>query len=324
MLCFFRNHFDNNSISLFRLFLALSLLQQLPIDAFPRQQPHAETETRRQQQLRGLAISSPLTGFASGTGSGQAFGFSRVSARGDSLGGRSTSTGVSAGGGSGFGEGYVETNIGSAYGGGTGGGNVSTIESEYGNTKGADTYAYRSNTNSSVSGYSAGSGQGRGIFGGLFNFTPTVAYSNNPNKQPVKYGSFGNATGGGGSGYGYTYVETKGYAGTPPDRVGRPAYGGATGSINSAASGYGYGGGTIPSDNGKTISAGGSGGGNVFAEALGYTGAGAGVSEDSDGRFNATGDGFADGGAFGYIGDADAVADNNDDAANANDAGNTP
>jgi hypothetical protein len=255
----------------------------------------------KQRLLRGLAFSSPLKGIAFGEGRGSAFSVGNVAAKSNLGGGASTANGVGVGGGYGGGLGFVETSIGSAYGGGNGGGNATSIRSEYGGTEGASTYVIDgADSSSTFGGQSSGAGRGIGMFGGLFNFTLESEYYNS-DPEPSNYGSFGNKTGGGGSGESTTDVETKGYADTMPFLMG---YSGATGSVASAAAGYGFGGGSLVSGN-KTISAGGAGGGEVLADALGFALAGNG-QDVSDAEFNATGDAVADGGAYGYIGEQSA------------------
>jgi hypothetical protein len=213
--------------------------------------------------------------------------------------GASTANGVGVGGGYGGGLGYVETSIGSAYGGGNGGGNVTSIRSEYGGTEGASIYVINgADSSSTFGGQSSGAGRGVGMFGGLFNFTVESEYYYSEPEQPTNYGSFDSKTGGGGSGNSTTDVETKGYASTTPFFSG---YSGATGSVASAAAGYGFGGGSLVSGN-KTISAGGAGGGEVLTDAFGFALAGNG-QDVTDAKFNATGDAIADGGAYGYIGE---------------------
>jgi hypothetical protein len=253
----------------------------------------------KQRYLRGLVFSSPLNGKAFGGGFGTAFSNGNTRAKSDIGGGASTANGVSAGGGYGGGLGYVETTIGSAYGGGSGGANTTSIRSEYGMTTGASTYAINgADANSTFRGDSYGAGQGKGMFGGLYNFTldPVYYYYT----QPEPPGSYSNKTGGGGSGYSTTGTVTKGNVKTIPFIMG---YSGATGSVASAAAGYGFGGGSLKSGN-NTIAAGGAGGGDVLADALGFAFAGFG-QEVSEAEFNATGDAVADGGAYGYVGDVE-------------------
>jgi hypothetical protein len=229
-----------------------------------------------------------LNGIAFGEGSGSGFSLGNVAAKSSIGGGITTTNGVSAGGGFGGGLGYVETAIGSAYGGGNGGGNVTSIKSEYGMSEGASTYAMLGgNAYSTFSGQAYGAGRGKGIFG---------YYTSDP--DPTDLSNFGNKTGGGGSGVSDTDVVTEGYAETTPHSGG---YTGTTGSVASAAAGYGFGGGSLVIGN-KTISAGGAGGGDVLAGALGFAFAGNGQAE-SEAEFNATGGAVADGGAYGYVGD---------------------
>jgi hypothetical protein len=253
----------------------------------------------KQHFLRGLAFIRPLNGVARGEGSGSAFAFGNVAAKSNIGGGISTTNGVSTGGGSGGGLGYVETAIGSAYGGGNGGGNVTSIKSEYGMSEGASTYAMKgAEANSTFSGQAYGAGRGKGTFGGLFKFTLNPQYYYTSDRGPTDLSNFGNKTGGGGSGVADTDVVTEGYVETIPFLGG---YAGTTGSVASAAAGYGYGGGSLVIGN-KTTSAGGAGGGDVLADALGYAFAGNGQVV-TEAEFNATGDAFADGGAYGYVGD---------------------
>jgi hypothetical protein len=240
-----------------------------------------------------------LNGFAFGEGSGVAFAFGNVAAKSSPGGGVVTSKGVSAGGGFGGGLGYVDSSVGSAYGGGSGGGNVTSAKSEYGLTEGASTYAINGATsNSTFGGQSVGAGRGKGVFGGMFNFTPVPEYYYYYEPGQFQFGSFGNKTGGGGGGITSTGVQTKGYFETLPFLGG---YAGGTGSVSSAAAGYGFGGGSLPSGN-KTTSAGGAGGGDVLSDAFGFASAGLGQVL-SEAEFNATGDGVADGGGYGYIGE---------------------
>jgi hypothetical protein len=166
-------------------------------------------------------------------------------------------------------------------------------------SEGASTYAMKgADSNSTFSGQAYGSGRGRGIFGGLFNFTLDAQYYYTSDRGPTDFSNLGNKTGGGGSGVTDTDVVTKGYVETTPFLGG---YAGATGSVASAGAGYGFGGGSIKSGN-KTISAGGAGGGDVLADALGFGFAGNGLAV-TEAEFNATGDAVADGGAYGYVGD---------------------
>jgi hypothetical protein len=258
-----------------------------------------DSPVSKQRFLRGLSFIRPLNGIAFGEGSGSAFSFGNVAAKSSIGGGISTTNGVSAGGGFGEGLGYVETAIGSAYGGGNGGGNVTSIKSEYGMSEGASTYAMRgANAYSTFSGEAYGAGRGKGIFGGLFNFTLDPEYYDTSDPEPTDLSNFGNKTGGGGSGVSDTDVVTEGNAETTPFLGG---YSGTTGSVASAAAGYGFGGGSLVIGN-KTIVAGGAGGGDVLADALGFAFAGYGQTE-SEADFNATGDAVADGGAYGYVGD---------------------
>jgi hypothetical protein len=176
---------------------------------------------------------------------------------------------------------------------------VTSTKSEYGMSEGASTYAMKgADSNSTFSGQAYGAGRGKGIFGGLFNFTLDAQYYYTSDQGPTDFSNFGNKTGGGGSGVTDTDVVTKGYVETTPFLGG---YAGATGSVASAGAGYGFGGGSIVSGN-KTISAGGAGGGDVLADALGFGFAGNGLAV-TEAEFNATGDAVADGGAYGYVGD---------------------